>query len=322
MHPSGRDLFPRGIGTAGAVCVLLALVAFAVAPAMAADDPSPPVQPVKLIFIHHSTGEAWLKDGYGNLGRVLKQNRYFVSDTNYGWGPDSIGDRTDIGNWWEWFRGPDASKYLAALFTEYGQNCDYSRLPTEPAGENTIIMFKSCFPNSLLKSPLSPVPPIGNNALRGHDCYSNAHTVANAKGIYIDLLNYFKTRPDKLFIVVTAPPNKDPTYASNARSFNEWLVNDWLDGYRGKNVFVFDYYNVLTTNGGNPNTNDLRKETGNHHRWWNGVVQHKTNGDNDRNPNVLEYWTRDDHPSRAGDMKATTEFVPLLNIAYNRWKGS
>jgi hypothetical protein len=34
-------------------------------------NPNPPERPVKLIFIHHSTGENWLKDGYGNLGRTL-----------------------------------------------------------------------------------------------------------------------------------------------------------------------------------------------------------------------------------------------------------
>ena len=144
--------------------------------------------------------------------------------------------------------------------------------------------------------------------------------MANAKGIYIDLLEYFRTRPDKLFIVITAPPQSDPTYSSNARAFNQWLIEDWLQGYPYNNVFVFDFYNVLTTNGGSPNVNDLNSETGNHHRWWDNAIQHKIDGDDDDNPNVLEYPTEDDHPSRAGNLKATSEFLPLLNIAYNRWK--
>jgi hypothetical protein len=58
-------------------------------------------------------------------------------------------------------------------------------------------------------------------------------------------------------------------------------------------------------------------ESGNHHRWWNGAVQHKTDGDNDASPNILEYPTEDDHPSRAGNQKATAEFMPLLNNAYS-----
>ena len=139
------------------------------------------------------------------------------------------------------------------------------------------------------------------------DSSSEYHTVANAKGIYLDLLDYFRTRQDKLFIVITAPPVSDPSYADNARAFNNWLVDTWLTGYPYNNVFVFDFYNVLTTNGGIPMVNDLDQEEGNHHRWWNNDVQHKTDGDSDANPNVSEYATAldDDHPNRAGNLKAT-----------------
>jgi len=162
-----------------------------------------------------------------------------------------------------------------------------------------------------------PVPDIEDNALCGQSCGSAYHTLANAKGIYIDLLEYFKTRQDKLFVVVTAPPLADETYADNARAFNNWLVNEWLTGYNVGNVFVFDFYNVLTTNGGDANTNDAGLESGNHHRWWNGGIQHKTDGDDDANPNVAEYSSGDDHPSEAGNEKATAEFVPLLNSVYS-----
>ncbi len=281
--------------------------------AAAQDSPNPPASPVRLIFIHHSCGENWLEDSNGGLGIGLRDNNYFVSDTNYGWGPDEIGSSTDIGNWWDWFRGPSSSTYLAALYAESGQNSSYSRLGSSPDGENEIIMFKSCYPNSSIEgSPSDPVPPIGSNPLRGN---SGPLTVANAKGIYIDLLEYFKTRPDKLFIAIAAPPLRDGTYAANARAFNNWLVNEWLVGYPLANVFVFDFYNVLTSNGGSANANDLGWETGNHHRWWNNSVQHKTDGGG----NTLAYPTGDDHPSRAGNQKATAEFVTLLNVAYNRF---
>ena len=224
----------------------------------AADSISPPSSPTRLIFIHHSTGENWLADGNGNLGINLRDNNYFVSDTNYGWGPDGIGDRTDIGNWWEWFRGPDSSTYLAALYAEAGQHSSYSRMATSPGGENQIVMFKSCFPNSELHgSPSDPVPDIGSNPLKGESCGSSNHTVANAKGIYIDLLEYFKSRLDKLFIIIAAPPLRLGTDAANARAFNNWLINDWLAAYPYNNVFVFDFYNVLTSNGGSPSATDL-----------------------------------------------------------------
>jgi len=286
--------------------------------ATAAASITPPTAPVRLIFIHHSCGSNWLSDGNGGLGIALRDNNYFVSDTNYDWGPDSIGSSSDIGHWWSWFRGPDSVTYLSALYAENETHSSYSRMPGSVGGENQIIMFKSCFPNSALKGNVSdPVPPIDSNPLRGQGSGSQYHTVANAKGIYIDLLEYFKTQPDKLFVVVTAPPLRDATYADNARAFNNWLVNDWLSGYTVGNVMVFDFYNVLTTNGGDANTNDLGLAAGNHHRWWNDQVQHKTDGDDDANPNVLEYPTGDDHPSAAGNQKATAEFVALLNNAWS-----
>ncbi|MBF0496656.1 MAG: hypothetical protein HQK58_08795 [Deltaproteobacteria bacterium] len=37
-------------------------------------NPNPPTATVKLIFIHHSTGENWLTDGNGDLGLTLKKN--------------------------------------------------------------------------------------------------------------------------------------------------------------------------------------------------------------------------------------------------------
>ncbi len=200
-----------------------------------ADDPTPPAQTVKLIFIHHSTGENWLTDGYGNLGITLEQNNYFVSDTNYGWGPNSIGDRTDIPDWTEWFRSADTDTYMTALFNESGQHSSYTRTLADPGGENEIIMFKSCFPNSALEGNPND-PPDPNGWL----------TVGHAKYVYNEILQYFATRPDKLFIVITAPPLQDGTYAENARAFNQWLMNNWLteNGYTQPNVAVFDFYNA------------------------------------------------------------------------------
>lgn len=278
----------------------------------AADSPEKPASPVRLIFIHHSCGGNWLGNGNGNLGIALRDNNYFVSDTNYGWGPDSIGSSTDIGHWWSWFRGPSSSTYMAALYGEDGQNCSYSRMATSPGGENEVVMFKSCYPNSEI-GPDGTVPPIATNPLKGN---SSPLTVGNAKGIYIDILEYFRSRPDKLFVVITAPPVQNPANAANARAFNNWLVNDWLTGYTLNNVFVFDFYNVLTSNGGSPSASDYNWEAGNHHRWLSGAIQHKTDGGG----NTLAYPSGDDHPNSVGNQKATGEFLPLLNIAYNRFK--
>jgi hypothetical protein len=298
-------------------------------PSMNISDPriAHPPQPVKLIFIHHSTGENWLKDTNGGLGIALRDNNYFVSDTNYGWGPAPsessvpVGSLTDIGHWWMWFRGPKSAEIMDAVYAESGQHASYSRLNTDPGGKNRIVMMKSCYPNSNLRgNPDDPVPLIDSNPLRGVDSNLRFHTVANAKGIYIDLLPYFQQHQDTLFVVITAPPLSNATFAGNARAFNQWLVNDWLKDYPYKNVVVFDFYNVLTTNGGNSNKNDLTLETGNHHRWWNNTVQHVVDGN--KSSNIAAYPTAlgNDHPSKAGNEKATTEFIPLLNFAYNQWQ--
>ncbi len=255
---------------------------------------SPPSKTVKLIFIHHSTGQNWLTDGYGNLGQALGQNNYFVSDTNYGWGPNSIGDRTDIPNWTEWFSSPDTATYMTALFADSDLRSSYTRPLADPGGDNEIVMFKSCFPNSNLEGTPTD-PPSAAGWL----------TVGHAKYVYNEILKYFATRPDKLFVVITAPPLQDGTYAINARAFNQWLMNNWLseNNYLQRNVAIFDFYNVLT----GPD---------NHHRVVNTAIEHTfVSG-----TNTLYYPSGDDHPSVAGSQKASTEFVPLLNAFYNNWR--
>lgn len=286
-------------------------------------DPSPPAQPVRLISIHHSTGGMWLQDG---LRAALNANRYFVTETDYGWGDhdpsldDVIGNRTDIGNWWNWFSGPYRDDYLADLAANDDGSGSNSGV-TDPGGPNTIVMFKSCFPNSdLAGNPTDPPVAEGTpNPLRGESAGSASMTVANAKGIYRDLLSTFRLHQDRLFVAVTAPPlvpgATSSAAAANARAFNEWLVHDWLTGYPYANVAVFDFYNVLTSNGGDANTNDLSAAGGNHHRYRNGQIEHQVSTAR----NTAAYPTGDSHPSAAGSQKAAAEYVPLLNIYYHRW---
>jgi len=295
-------------------------------------NPNPPAQPVRLVFIHHSVGENWLDDSQGGLAAALMQNNYYVSDTNYGWGPpdadagsENIGDHTDIGYWYNWFAGPNSSTYMKALFSESGQNTatPYSRLASNPGGENEIVMFKSCFPNSNLGGSANDPPAEGQNLLRGQGSGEAVYTVQNAKGIYNDLLKYFATRQDKLFIVVTAPPlielETTPEAAANARAFNRWLVDDWLEDYPYQNVAVFDFYNVLTSNGVSPETSDAGKSSGNHHRYSPELdaIEYVTG----QGSNFSAYGSGDSHPTAAGGQKATDEFNELLNISYHAWKG-
>ena len=301
-----KDAMKRNEKTLGIVFVLTGLLAlFGTA---AAQTTAPPASPVKLIFIHHSCGGNWLADETpdgpsGGLGEALMDNNYYVGATNYGWGPDGIGDRTDIPHWPEWFTGPDSDTILSALYAETGQNIggfgEWQRLADDPGGENAIILFKSCFPNSDLDG--NPDDPAHPQPIDGE------LSVANAKAVYNDILTYFETRTDKLFIAVTAPPlvesGTTTDRAANARAFNNWLVHDWLTDYPHANVAVFDYYTVLT-------------HADHHHRVVDGQLQHVA----DAGSNVAAYPTGDSHPSSAGHRKATAEFVPLLNYYFNRWR--
>jgi hypothetical protein len=295
------------------VCLLLTTGSVpAVASSELPGNVNPPQAPVKLVFIHNATGAYWLADTspsqlHGGLGRALMGNNYFVSATNAGWGPNGIGDRTDIPDWLGWFLGPDRETILDELYSENGQNLggfgDWSRLGRDPGGENQIILLKSSSINSNLHgSPDDPPLDMPNDWEK---------SVANAKAVYIALLGYFRIRPDKLFVVITAPPlmpgDTTPEYAANARAFNDWLVYDWLDAYPYPNVAVFDYYHVLTG-------------SDNHHRWNGSEVEHLQGTESD----VTAYPGRDryqeSHPSAEGQVKATSEFVPLLNAYYNRWR--
>ena len=274
--------------------VIMMLVFILALNACAKDDKkaAPSGKPVPLVFVHHSCGENWLSDDNGGLAEKLTENNYFVSDTNYGWGPDGIGDRTDITNWTEWFCSPRSSQILKALYGERETHSPYSRSSSDPGGENRIIMFKSCFPNSNLEGKPNDSPKKSGDL-----------SVGNAKAVYKRLLDYFITRPDKLFVVITAPPLQDTTNAKNARAFNSWLVKEWLAKYKGGNVFVFDFYNVLTA-------------PGNHHRISNGQIEYRTDSGGD----VLHYPSDDTHPSAAGNKKATAEFIPLLNYYFKQWQ--
>jgi len=96
-------------------------------------------------------------------------------------------------------------------------------------------MFKSCYPNSDLSG--NPGDPPSDD---------DTYTVGHAKYVYNQLLDYFETRQDKLFIAITTPPILSSSSAANSREFSRWLAEDWLESYPYDNGATWDMHNVLT----------------------------------------------------------------------------
>ncbi len=247
-----------------------------------------PSQTVKICFIHHSTGSDWISSSSGGLGTALNQNNYYVSECDYGWSAqagDELGNRTDTGDWSSWFND-EKMPYVYANTAHY----DYDNTLQEAAGENEIIMFKSCFPNSEVGS-----------------------SITDEKEIYNSLLQYFSQHTDKMFILVIPPPEIDISSAELTRDLSQWLVdrtNGWLASYAYNNVYAFNYYNILT----DPN---------NHHYVGNNGKEQNVITPNPAKPlraHELYYPSGDDHPNDEGQKKATKEFITLLNGWYNTWK--
>ncbi len=91
----------------------------------------------------------------------------------------------------------------------------------------------------------------------------------------------------------------------------------WSDGYTGHGGLQFE---ILDAEGVIHAANDLGWADGNHHRYRNGAVERPKTVANDTSAYGSGEW--DSHPSQAGNLKATGELLPLLNIAYHCWKGT
>jgi len=261
-----------------------------------------PSLPLHLLFIHHSTGGHLMADrgdingdnciyashtNGGGLRQLLKDNNYLVHEASYN---SLVGDKTDICHWNAKFRD-HMDKVL---------QCDLQDDLFQDGTRNRIVMFKSCYPNNMIVS----------EGTEPGDPDSCENTTANFKAAYRNLLGYFGKHPDTLFVVITAPPLARPktgikgyikqvmnsedsldNIGRRARGFNNWLKDvekGWLEGYRNRNVVVFDYYDVLTDYGRS-----------------NWSMYPTVNG-------------RDSHPSSEGNRKAAERFISFLNKAVQR----
>jgi len=203
----------------------------------------------RMVFLHHSVGRGILYEG--GLRDSLLEMGVLVKGATYG---DEIGEQTDIHHWPGKFQR-DMERILG-----FKAHPDKYYSGTET---NDIVMFKSCFPNS----------DISGDGLLPGDPASAQRTVANYKAVFEQLKTEIARYPDKLFIYVTAPPlvpeSTTPENASNAATFNRWLIEEYLPGYEKEtghsNLAVFDLFSVLADDKGFLREDYRRPGQGNSH---------------------------------------------------------
>jgi len=192
-------------------------------PATPPASPPPAEAGRRIIFLHHSCGANLIEQG--NVRQRLTDLGYEFYDHGYngdglvladgtwtGRNFDVPGDNTD----------PDG---FAAIFAQ----------PLHDPPDNTfshlmqydVIAFKSCFPASNIWSD---------------------ERLAEYRSYYLSIRDRMDGYPDKIFVVVTQPPqvpaNSEPAEAARARAFVNWLQSDeYLAGH--PNVFVFDFFGLL-----------------------------------------------------------------------------
>lgn len=202
------------------------------------------VEPVNIIFLHHSTGGGVWKGasnkyiakitGKGDVEKLIdahnKQNgssyfiseQYFPKSQPYGWNNYPY-DYYNI-----WVKNAGNEPYLEEPTLE---------ILTK---QYDVIIFKHCF-------PVSSIQPDSDSA----DINSPLKTVANYKLQYLALKEKLLSFPETKFIVWTgAALTKESTLeaeAIRAKEFFDWVKKEW--DQPEDNIYVWDFH-ALETEGG------------------------------------------------------------------------
>ena len=204
-------------------------------PAATQVAPLPPSGvPVRILFLHHSCGanliaQGSVREGLASLG-------YEFYDHGYNGDGLVLADGTWTG---ENYDIPDDNTDPAGLAVLFAQSLDdppdnaFSRLM-----QYDVLAYKSCYPVSLIESD---------------------EQLAETQAYYRAMRDRMDTLPDKLFLVVTHPPeipnDTSREAARRARALASWLVSDdFLAGH--PNVATFDFFDLLA----DPDNDMLRRE--------------------------------------------------------------
>jgi hypothetical protein len=188
----------------------------------------------RVIFLHHSCGANLIEQGdvrqrLTDLGYEFYDHGYnddglvLADGTWTGRNFDVPGDNTD----------PDGFADIFAQPLHDPPDNTFSHLM-----QYDVIGFKSCFPVSHIDSD---------------------QQLAQYKSYYLSIRDRMDQYPNKIFIVITPPPeiswDTDANAAARARTFSNWLASDeYLSGH--PNVFTFNFFDLLA----DPSTNMLRAD--------------------------------------------------------------
>lgn len=213
----------------------------------------------KIFFLHQSTGQGLItagnmRDSIANYNSVHRTtfglwDFWSVDANNYPGLVNASGEATDV-NIYDSFsntNGPitysqtdPESLYLTWTSTE----AVWSYIRNQ-CMQFQIIAFKSCF---------------------GSAAIEDADALNTRKSWYLAMRNFFDQHPEKLFIVVTFPPNLPTSDATvmqsykNGRAFCNWVSSpDYLSGH--PNVKCFDLFDQLAwPDDGSVNANTLKSD--------------------------------------------------------------
>lgn len=214
------------------LCALVAALGAACGhrkPGESALNPDSTQKPVRILFLHHSTGEnIW--DG-GVVPFLEAYNR--AHGTNYQiterWYPDPPYGNYAYDYWNLWVNPAGPSK---------GTEPGLHNLETLVATRDVII-FKHCFPASSIQPDTACDPP---------SVASSVKTLANYRLQYEALKARMRQFPNTKFILwtgaVLTQASTNPEKAQRARDFNTWVKNTWDE--KGDNIFLWDFYALET----------------------------------------------------------------------------
>jgi len=186
---------------------------------------------VRIIFLHHSTGaniwQGGVADWFANYNSQNGTNyqineREFPKDSPYGW------DNYPYDYWNIWVNHAGAGNYqeeptLEILTDQYD-----------------VIVWKHCFPVSDIEEDIGD-PDVASSDKRIEN-YQLQYNALKAK-----MQEFFDTK----FIVWTGAAQvqeaTDPEMASRAKTFFNWVKNDWDE--TGDNIFIWDFYQLETEGG-------------------------------------------------------------------------